>query len=405
MSLRQNYFLKLAKYNKNVYHIDKQIEHITDNRINPTYKTSQIISLVLTGFLLRIRSFNQLNYMIKTGEFNNIFSSGDRIPKIDAIRNSLKSVGLVSLRKMNQSIIKKAVRNKVLYEGTIDGYTVAAIDGTKLFDNTDPHCDDCLLTRNKGKVYYSHSCAVMSLIGEGANLVLDYELYKHKSEANDTGVGELITARKLLNRVVSSHNGLIDVVAYDALACNSPFINECRNLNIEAVIRVKKSHVLSINKVKKETNLKNHTHAWQDGNLRIRTYESLFYMDGVERPLRYIKIAKKNENGNRTQVLLMTTSMTISTKTIYMIMKSRWDIENSVFNNLKNNANLNHCFVHGGNAVEAVLYIMFIASNLFQLFRLRRLRNYVSNQIELVRLLLKGLYLVERKVVLVLNST
>ena len=180
MSLRQNYFLKLAKYNKNVYHIDKQIEHITDNRINPKYKTSQIISLVLTGFLLRIRSFNQLNYMIKIGEFNNIFSSGDRIPKIDAIRNSLKSVGLVSLRKMNQSIIKKAVRNKVLYEGTIDGYTVAAIDGTKLFDNTDPHCDDCLLTRNKGKVYYSHSCAVMSLIGKGANLVLDYELYKHK---------------------------------------------------------------------------------------------------------------------------------------------------------------------------------------------------------------------------------
>ena len=205
--------------------------------------------------------------------------------------------------------------------------------------------------------------------------------------------------------MVSSHNGLIDVVAYDALACNSPFINECRNLNIEAVIRVKKSHILSINKVKKETNLKNHTHAWQDGNLRIRTYESLFYMDGVERPLRYIKIAKKNENGNRTQVLLMTTSMTISTKTIYKIMKSRWDIENNVFNNLKNNANLNHCFVHGGNAVEAVLYIMFIASNLFQLFRLRRLRNYVSNQIELVRLLLKGLYLVERKVVLVLNST
>ena len=79
-------------------------------------------------------------------------------------------------------------------------------------------------------------------------------------------------------------------------------------------------------------------------------------MDGVERPLRYIKIAKKNENGSRTQVLLITTSMTISIKTIYKIMKARWDIENSIFNNLKNNANLNHCFVHGGNAVEAVLY-------------------------------------------------
>ena len=127
-------------------------------------------------------------------------------------------------------------------------------------------------------------------------------------------------------------------------------------------------------------------------------------MDGVENPLRYIKIAKKNENGSRTQVLLITTSMTISIKTIYKIMKARWDIENSVFNNLKNNANLNHCFVHGGNAVEAVLYLIFIANNLFQLFKLRRLKNRVSNQIELVRLLLKGLYLVDRKDIVILNS-
>jgi len=44
----------------------------------------------------------------------------------------LKSVSLISLRKILQCIIKKAVRNKVLDEGTIDGYTVAAIDGTKL---------------------------------------------------------------------------------------------------------------------------------------------------------------------------------------------------------------------------------------------------------------------------------
>ena len=41
----------------------------------------------------------------------------------------------VRLRKMNQSIIKKAIRNKILNEGTIGGYTVEAINGTKLFDN------------------------------------------------------------------------------------------------------------------------------------------------------------------------------------------------------------------------------------------------------------------------------
>jgi len=56
--------------------------------------------------------------------------------------------------------------------------------------------------------------------------------------------------------VVSAHDGLIDVVAYDALACNAPFINECINQDIDAVIRVKKSHILSIKKLRKKLTLK-----------------------------------------------------------------------------------------------------------------------------------------------------
>ena len=89
--------------------------------------------------------------------------------------------------------------------------------------------------------------------------------------------------------MVSAHNGLIDVVAYDALACNSPFINECTKLGVEAVVRIKKSHIKSIIKVKKLTNKKKYTKKWYDGTKRIKAYESLFYMDGVERQLRYIK--------------------------------------------------------------------------------------------------------------------
>ena len=404
MNSRENYFVKLIKYIKNVYQIDKQMEYVTDSRVNPTCKTPQIISLVLIGFLLRIQSFNQLNCMIKTGEFNNICSSKNGIPGIDAIRNSMMSVNLNMLRKINERIIKKAVRNKVLDEGTINEYTVAAIDGTNLFNNQSPHCDDCILKKNRGREYYSHSCAVMSLIGDGPNLVLDFEMNKYKNEVNDTGEGELVCAQRLLNRVVSAHNGLIDFVAYDALACNSPFINECIKLNVEAVVRIKKSHILSIKKVKRETNKKKYAKKWYEGNIRIKAYESMFYLDGVERQLRYIKYKKKSRNGDRSQVLIVTTAMDMSVKTIYKIMKARWDLENRVFNNLKNNANLNHCFVHGGNAVEAILYLMFIASNLFQLFRLRRLKNYVPIQIELGRLLLKGLYLLDKSEIMILSS-
>lgn len=405
MKLRENYFLKLMKYIKNVYHLDEQFKHLTDNRLNPTYKTSQIISLVLTGFLLRMQSFNQLNFMIKAGEFNNMYSHEGRIPKIDAIRNTLKSVCLESLRKINQSIIKKAVRNKVLDEGTIDGNTVVAIDGTNLFNTSCPSCDDCIQTNKRGNIYYAHNCTVMSLIGDGANLVIDYEMIKHRKEANDTGEGELIAARRLLNRAICAHKGLIDVVTYDALACNSVFLNECINLNVDAVIRVKDNYNLAIRKVKKTTNTKQPISSWHDGEYKIKAYESVFYMDGVERLLRYVKFAKKKSNGERSQVLIVTTALDMSVRTVYKIMKARWNIENRVFNNLKNHANLNHSFVHGGNASEAILYLMFIASNLFQLFKTRRLKNHVPIQIELVRLLHRGLYQADRKSISFLNTS
>ena len=52
-------------------------------------------------------------------------------------------------------------------------------------------------------------------------------------------------------------------------------------------------------------------------------------------------------------------------------------IENRVFNNLKNEAVLDHCFVHGGNGVEAILYLYH------QIYF-----GYLSRK-ELVRLLLK----------------
>ncbi|MFA6807554.1 MAG: hypothetical protein WCR27_01030 [Eubacteriales bacterium] len=86
-------------------------------------------------------------------------------------------------------------------------------------------------------------------------------------------------------------------------------------------------------------------------------------------------------------------------------MRERWDIENSIFNNLKTECGLEHCFVYGGNAVEAVLYLIFIASNIMQLFLVRRLRNLFTTQREIVRLLLKKLYLLKYSYELIFSSS
>ena len=86
------------------------------------------------------------------------------------------------------------------------------------------------------------------------------------------------------------------------------------------------------------------------------------------------------------------------------MIKARWDVESKTFNNLKNNASLTHCFVYGGNVIEAILYLLFIASNIFQLFKQKRLRNHIKIQKELVRLLRKELYTIKRREEIIFNS-
>ena len=132
-------------------------------------------------------------------------------------------------------------------------------------------------------------------------------------------------------------------------------MNCCIEVGAEAVIRVKKNNNNSMRQIKRTVNRK------EKAEVRI----------------------------NKTETI------EVYEETFYKIIKARWHIENRVFNNLKTEAALGHCFIHGGNAVEAILYLIFIASNLFQLFKQRRIKNTVTIQKELVRLLLKGLYLLK----------
>jgi len=131
--MKQNYFVKLVRYMKNVYHLERGLNQLSDGRVNPTYSTGQVILPVLFGFLLRIKSLNELNFMIKNNEFRKLFPRGTKLAQVDTIRGTLKVIDINGLKQINQHIVKKSVENKVFKNGTIDGYTVVAIDGTKFF--------------------------------------------------------------------------------------------------------------------------------------------------------------------------------------------------------------------------------------------------------------------------------
>ena len=93
-----------------------------------------------------------------------LFPRGTKLPQVDAIRDTLKVIDIDGLKQINKRMVKKAIENKVFGNGTIDGYTVVAIDGTKFFGSNKKSCSECLRINKRETTHCFHSGAVMSTV-------------------------------------------------------------------------------------------------------------------------------------------------------------------------------------------------------------------------------------------------
>ena len=409
--MTRGYFKKLLKYMKGVYGIEDELRNLRDNRKNPKYQTSEVALPVLLGFLNRIESFNELKFRLERKDYSQIVSRRMTLPKIYTIRDTLKVINLDDVRKMHTNIIRKARRNKSFCDGTIDGYTVAAIDGTRLFGSYKKSCEECLSTSIKnGKKYYYHNATFLSTIGKEPRVILDYECYHGTMDPSNKDEGELTVAKRLLTRVAKTHKNLVDVIVYDALACNGSWINYCLDNAVIPIVRVKNSNIIGIKEVKKKIGKKDGVMEWEDKDrqCKVQVYEEEFYIEGVDSPLRFVKFAKQNSDKKRTQVMLLTTDFTIPLKTLYTMIHKRWDIENSIFNKMKTYAGMEHCYIHHPNAMQAILYFMIMSVNLTSLFISRRLSSKEILRItqkELIRLMEKEMHLMRYNEKYVFDTT
>jgi len=285
--MRKNYFARIVKYVKRVYNIEEELRNPKDGRKDPTYKTNKVVLPVLFGSILRIRSFNELNSMIKNIGFKKFLAKGCKLPVIDAIRDTLKVIEIEGLREILKGCTIKARENKVFDYGTIDGLVVCAIDGTQTYNSNKKKCENCFLVIKSNKTDYRnhHSSVVLSTAGNvGTKLVVDFEQYKPGIDNASKNEGELTASKRLVKRVSKEHKNFVDVIVYDALACNSEWINACIKCAIDTVVRVKNNNVNSIRETKYKVNKSEPIANWKayDGYESIEVYENYFQMNNVE---------------------------------------------------------------------------------------------------------------------------
>ena len=331
--MSNGYLRNLLHYLSNVYDLGGEIKKLRDNRTNPKITTSAIAFTLLIGFMLKIRSFNQLDDWLEHNDFKRIAPRKMRLPRIDAIRDSLKVIEIADIVALHHSIIRTSIQNKLVRIGTIDGYKVVAFDGVELFESTKKSCDNCLTRVITDVPHYFHRSIAGAYVGQDPHIIIGQEMLKPKLDSASKDEGELTAAKRLLQQLHKKHHHFADVIVYDALACNDPWINAVKSYNIDTVVRVKNMtlNIVTDAKATFKNSAANITWFFQKTSttkVTISVWETYVKMKGVTEPLRFIKFLEKatdcNTNKSKyNQVLIITTAHDMDVKTLHKIIHAR----------------------------------------------------------------------------------
>jgi len=389
---------KLIKYVNKVYGLNQELGAIKDGRINPQIELFEILTIILTGLLAGVLSFNHLERHLRSGYFSKITGKKELKGSADTFGYALERVKVNALMQLNDLIINRARRNKVMNGGTVDGFTVVAIDGTEAQRSTSKHwsCSKCRSSvYNKGEAdettYYHENIVGAAYVGKPPGLILGLERILQ-------GEGEIKAAIRLLKSLYQRHFRYADILVFDALFARAPVIKEVLLQNKIAVIRVKQENYHIIKDAEalfenREPDLEEtlslksdfyaEDQAGQKYRYRVRMWDEENFTSWEEAPtaLRVLKVEETRisvtgENlSEKTVTHIVTTASkaTLPTASLWRIMHRRWDVENKVFHDLKTYWGFKHSFHHKENAFMAMRWLIVLAFNLFNLFYHRRI--------------------------------
>jgi len=367
-----------------VYGVSRALHKIRDSKRRRTYKTASIGYLLIFAFVLQVGSFNRMKYMLEDNKtrFMNLLPKGKRLPKIDAIRETVIAMEVGDVREMYDGIIDKIAENKVLRENTINGLRVAAVDGVELFSSKVKCCEGCLTREVKGEEEYFHKAVVCMTVGADPHIVLGAEMLGPKDDGSDKDEGEMTGVKRLLNNLHKNHYHFADVIVADALYMNAPFINLVKGIGMDAVVRAKDMKRDIVKDALGLFKKREADYEFNDTKKRVLVWdEDNFHMEGCRHNIRFLKfveywVSPKGKEMRREAMCITTLSKSISAHTVWLIMRKRWDIENNGFRMLKTYFHADHNYVHGKDSNEKILLFILMAFNLYELFLFRRLKDF-----------------------------
>ena len=281
--------------------------------------------------------------------------------------------------------------------------------GMSFFPSRHRCCPECSQRKIKVKgeevIEYYHRGVVCHLVGFDMAVPLDVELIR-------PGEGEVIAAKRLLERVIGNYGRFFDAVSGDALYLEAPFFNFCTEHGKHVVVVIKgEDRALLQDAQGLFASMK--PGLWNEprGLIQFWDAEGFTSAEGVKVTLRVLhseesttkrrRIAKEWIETVEDHHWWWATTIPISqlpSRRLWQVGHQRWDIENDLFNTLSTHWAMDHCFKHEPTAIVNFVLTLFIAFVLLQSFYLRNLKPQrrihltligLSNELHLSVMLLK----------------
>jgi len=274
-------------------------------------------------------------------------------------------------RQAAATVAREAKRHKAFDDSRFIGLV---LDGTALARSHQKVCDLCRPYRNKKKeiLGYHHRLVLASVAGTGLTLPLDVEPY-------GPGDSEDNAARRLLPRVVGNlGRRFADYVVADGEFARAPFLHEANALGLHVVVRLK-GHLPELFAAAQKRFRHQPPHqVFRYGADRVEIWDADDFdpWDTLRwETVRVIRYRQYKPDGTVCEAYWLTDfpRCRVSRRTLFLMAKSRWEIENQGFNDAKNRHGFEHLCHHQRHSLLAVWLLTCLALTIERLYRVRYL--------------------------------
>lgn len=392
---------RFLRYVEKIFDLEEQAESLRDTRIDPQIGAPAVWKSVFLMFAFRLGSLNRLEQELhRPGMWRKLL--GDRPPSADTVGYSSCRFSMEELRSLVAHHHRRAWRNKGVKGRPGERRRVVAMDAHELWASEARCCDQCLQRvvqkKNHTVTQYYHRVVVAQWIGVKPPGILDVTLVR-------PGEGEVVAARRLLQRILRVYDRLIDVISADAIYLEAPFLNDVLEAKKHFVVVLKQENRDLYQDAEKLRTLKEPKVISGEGKTsRIWDLEGLTTFSTLGRVVRVVWAEERKTfvrivGGKRQQVTEDSTWVWVtdlsceeaSAPTIQRMGHDRWDVENRGFNERVQHWDMDHCFVHDPTAIEMFLLtlaVAFLTTYLFYEHNLKEpLRRFLSRLALAARLL------------------